>query len=108
MLGLSAADDTGGLRFDEIEGELERRRQQFLSSQEGLGYLAQHTGGFLVRNVNHLDKGVDRILDDQSGYYLIGYTPEESTFKSVEGRRKFHNITIKVKRPALRPDAPGA
>ena len=88
VLGLTAADDTTNLRFDEIEAKLERRRDQFLSSQEGLGYLAQHTGGFFVRNQNYLDKGVERVLDDQKGYYLIGYTPEEATFKSVDGRRK--------------------
>lgn len=102
VLGLTAADDTTNLRFDEIEAKLERRRDQFLSSQEGLGYLAQHTGGFFVRNQNYLDKGVERVLDDQKGYYLIGYTPEEATFKSIDGRRKFHNITVKVKNPDLR------
>jgi hypothetical protein len=100
-LGLTAADDTTDLRPDQIEAELQDRRDQFLNSQEGLSYLAQHTGGFFVRNLNHLDKGVSRVLEDQKGYYLIGYTPEESTFKSVEGRRKFHKIVLKVKRPEL-------
>ena len=101
-LGLTAADDTTDLRPDQIEAELQNRRDQFLNSQEGLSYLAQNTGGFFVRNLNHLDKGVSRVLEDQKGYYLIGYSPEEATFKSVEGRRKFHNIVVKVKRSDLR------
>ena len=41
------------------------------------------------------------MLDDQKAYYLIGYVPEESTFKPVGGRSKFHNIRVRVKRPGL-------
>src|SRR4029078_2283908 len=46
--------------------------------------------------------GIGRVLDDQKGYYLLGYIPEQSTFKVLQGRRKFHNISVKVKRAGLR------
>jgi hypothetical protein len=42
--------------------------------------------------------GVKRIMDDQAGYYLIGYRPEDATFDSEKGRTKFHHLSLKVKR----------
>lgn len=70
-------------------------------SQGGLNYLAQQTGGLFIRNSNDISRGIVRVLDDQKGYYLIGYVPEESTFKPVGGRSKFHSIRVRVKRPGL-------
>ena len=39
------------------------------------------------------------MLEDQRGYYLIGYRPEGSTFDEKSGRRKFHHLSLKVTRP---------
>jgi VWFA-related protein len=74
-----------------------RSQARFLP-QEGLAYLAKQTGGFLIKNTNNLNKGIERILDDQRGYYLIGYIPEK-TSKSEES--KGHKVEIRVKRPGL-------
>jgi VWFA-related protein len=100
-LGLTAADDTSGFSADELETKMQDRRDAFFESQNGLNYLAQQTGGFFVRNNNDLGAGIKRVLEDQKGYYLIGYRPDESTFDKATGRRKFHRISIKVKRPGL-------
>ncbi|MBA2733228.1 MAG: VWA domain-containing protein [Acidobacteria bacterium] len=100
-LGLTAADSTSGLTGDELESQLEDRRSDFFESQNGLNYLARQTGGFPIRNSNDLSAGIKRVLEDQKGYYLIGYRPEESTFDTATGRRKFHKITLKLKRPGL-------
>jgi len=110
-LGPTAADDFSGAEFqgdasqsraEKIEQSMTERRDQFISSQEGLNYLAYNTGGFSIRNSNFLELGVERVLRDQESYYLLGYIPEESTFKTEEGRRKFHKISVKVKRPGAR------
>jgi VWFA-related protein len=77
------------------------RAYQFAESQAGLIYLAKQTGGFPVVNTNDLAKGIRRVMEDQQGYYLIGYRPEESTFDAKTGRRRFHQLTVKVKRPGL-------
>ncbi|HWN08199.1 MAG TPA: VWA domain-containing protein [Pyrinomonadaceae bacterium] len=61
--------------------------------------LAEATGGFAVKNSNDLADGIRRALDDQKGYYLIGYRPDDSTFEVVRGLRRFHRITVRVKRP---------
>ena len=60
------------------------------SGREGSDLIARQTGGFLVRNSN--DFGLNRIADDQKGYYLLGYRPSDETFN-----RQFHHIKVKVK-----------
>jgi len=96
-LGLTAADDTSGLSPDQLEQSLQDRRSDFFESQNGLNYLAQQTGGFFIHNTNDLGRGIRRVLEDQSGYYLIGYRPDESTFDPATGRRKFHRLSISVR-----------
>lgn len=96
-LGLTAADDTSGLSSDQIEQSMQDRRSDFFESQNGLNYLAQQTGGFFIHNTNDLGRGLRRVLEDQSGYYLIGYRPDDSTFDPATGRRKFHRLSISVK-----------
>lgn len=100
-LGLTAADNTSGLSSDQLETQLQNRRNDLFESQNGLNYLARQTGGFPIRNTNDLSAGIKRVLEDQKGYYLIGYRPDDSTFEEATGRRKFHKITLKLKRPGL-------
>jgi len=57
--------------------------------------MARQTGEFQVRNSNSFR--LDRILEDQSGYYLIGYRPTDETFN-----REFHHIKAKVKRSGMK------
>lgn len=99
IFGLTAADSTLDLTPDQIEQRLSDRRTSFFESQNGLNYLAQQTGGLAIRNSNDINGGIRRVLEDQKGYYLIGYRPDESTFEQVSGRRKFHKFALKVKRP---------
>jgi hypothetical protein len=62
--------------------------------REGAELLAKKTGGFQVRNSNGFQ--LDRILEDQRGYYLLGYRPTEETFN-----RQFHQIKVRVKSSGL-------
>ena len=101
-LGLTAADDVSGLDSDQIRDAASRRRDDFIESQDGPIYLARQTGGFAIRNSNDLSGGIRRVLEDQKGYYLIGYRPDESTFDPKTGSRRFYKLSIKVKRPGLR------
>ena len=106
--GLGAGDDvnTGLGLFDvgssDLQGHMDTRRRLSNDNEHGLQYVAQETGGFLVRNQNDLTKAVERVLDDQRGYYLIGYSPDASTFKGRDDRPPFHKIKLSVKRPGLR------
>ncbi|HMF57514.1 MAG TPA: VWA domain-containing protein [Pyrinomonadaceae bacterium] len=119
-LGLTAVDDLSGpiapgspnaaANFGDpaqgqwvmsAESNLQNRRRDFFQTQQGLGYLAQQTGGFFVRNSNDISGAVRRVLNDQKGYYLLGYRPEESTVNDAGRRNNFHHIQVKVKRPDL-------
>src|SRR5256885_14084900 len=75
------------------------RRNAAFETQAGLDFLARETGGIAIRNTNDLSGGIKRVLEDQRGYYLIGYRPDNSTFDARTGRRTFHKLSLKVMRP---------
>ena len=62
--------------------------------QDNMRVLANNTDGFAVLNSNDIDKGLRRISDDLTSYYLLGYY---STNTKLDG--KFRSISVKVKRP---------
>jgi hypothetical protein len=81
-------------------GQLAARQTDLGEAKDSLELLSHETGGFLVADTNDISRGVARILDDQQGFYLLGYVPPEATFSSSNPR--FHSLTVRVKRPGLR------
>ena len=80
-LGITAADSFTGTSRQvaiQMQNMLTTRRNLYFARQEGGDRLAKQTGGFQVRNSNNFD--LNRIAEDQTGYYLIGYRPTEETF----------------------------
>ena len=77
-----------------------QRESDFFETQMSLRYLAYETGGFPFENQNNLSKGLQRAIDDQNSYYLLGYQPDEDTFDPK--KNKFNKLEIKVKRPDLK------
>ena len=69
--------------------------------QQGLAYLAQESGGIPYQNGNDFNYGLDKVLQDQSGYYLIGFRPPNGTFEEKRGARSYHHVAVKVTRPGL-------
>lgn len=94
--GLTAADNPGS---GDVEAMLNDRRNAAFENQGGLDFLAQQTGGIAIKNNNDLAKGIQRVLEDQKGFYLIGYRPDNATFDPRTGRRTFHKLSLKVTRP---------
>ena len=95
--GLTAADSLpGNLRGapTQINSIMSSRSLMLQRRREGGELIAKQTGGFQVRNSN--DFGLPRILEDQTGYYLLGYRPTDETFN-----RRFHHIKAKVKRSGM-------
>jgi VWFA-related protein len=66
-------------------------------SQDSLRVLASSTGGFAAVNRNDLNGAFDRIVSENSSYYVFGYY---STNERRDGR--FRKIEVRVKRPGLR------
>jgi VWFA-related protein len=79
---------------DEINRLMSSRSQQLFNRRAGGDLLARQTGGFQIRNSNSFK--IAQILEDQSGYYLLGYRPTDETFN-----RRFHHIKAKVKRSGM-------
>jgi len=55
-------------------------------------YLAEATGGRIVRNTNDLALGLERIADESSIYYRLGYQPE----KAPDGQ--WRKLKVEVRR----------
>ncbi|HMG76164.1 MAG TPA: VWA domain-containing protein [Pyrinomonadaceae bacterium] len=112
-LNLTAADNTSALATlgdgayvransgPALMQTLNQRTLDLWQSQEGLKYLALETGGFFVSNNNDVSAGIKKALDASKNYYLIGYRPGESTFDPQTGRRRYHEISVRVKQPGL-------
>lgn len=98
-LGITAADDLSGRDTQQLQDAMNARRNEAFDTQQGLDFLAQQTGGIAIRNTNDLSGGIHRVLEDQKGFYLIGYRPDEGTFDKRTGKRTFHQLTLKVTRP---------
>jgi VWFA-related protein len=88
--------------FRKLNAMMDQRQQQNIETQSVLSYLAERTGGGFVSNRNDLGAGLQKIVNEQKGYYLIGYRPEESIIDPKTGRRRFHQVTVRVKRSGSR------
>ena len=66
------------------------------SRVESLRTLADNTDGLAVVDTNNLDKGFQRIVDDMTSYYLLGYY---STNTALDG--KVRKIKVRVKRDGV-------
>ena len=60
-------------------------------SQDSLRVLSSETGGFAIVNTNDFGTAFQRIVDDNSSYYVLGYYP---TNERRDGR--FRKIEVKV------------
>jgi VWFA-related protein len=81
---------------------LDRRNSETREAREGLRNLADRTGGFMITNSNDLAGAIRTVVQDQQGYYLIGYVPPASALETAPGARRFHKLDVSVRRPGLR------
>jgi VWFA-related protein len=105
-LVLSTADDQTGMSghakprpetlYNYQTGPLAARREAYFGGQDGLIYLSEQTGGFNVRN-NDIAGGILRAVEDQNGFYLLGYRPDEGTFDRKTGRPDFRKLVVRVR-----------
>jgi len=65
-------------------------------SQDSLRTLSDETGGFAAVNRNDFSGAFDRIVRENSSYYVLGYYPAN---ERRDGR--FRKIEVRVKRPGL-------
>ena len=71
-------------------------RNELFLSQMNLRALAEETNGYAAVNSNDFTSAFDRIVRDNSSYYVLAYYP-------AQNRRdgKFHRIQVRVSRPGV-------
>ena len=72
-------------------------RSFFDSTQGTLRNLAVQTDGLAIVNRNDLTMAMKQVVVDSSSYYLIGYSSS-----SAPSDGKFHEISVRVRRPGVR------
>jgi VWFA-related protein len=98
--GLSTGDDdliSQSSTFPEQGVGLNSLQRELRLSQDSLRVLAANTGGFAAVNQNDFNTAFDRIVQENSQYYLLGYY---SSNTRRDGR--YRKLEIRVKRPGLR------
>jgi hypothetical protein len=65
--------------------------------------LAKRTGGLFILSAPGADLNGDlgKVLEDMSGYYLIGYQADRSDLELTHDRRVPHDIQVKVRRKGM-------
>lgn len=97
---MTAADATTRSKVSGSEGnalfvtQLRAHSRLLQLRRDGAAMIAKETGGFLVHDQNGFQ--LDKILDEQDGYYLIGYRPTTETFN-----KKFHKLKARVKKDGV-------
>ena len=71
-------------------------QNELRTSHDGLRVLAENTGGFAALDSNGLSTAFDRIVRENSTYYLLGFSPVNA---DSDGR--YHTLKVRVKRPGL-------
>lgn len=93
--GLTAEDSVSSPQ--EIVQAARGRQNALFDSQGGMDVLARQTGGKFYYGYNNLEDLAADAVADMSGYYLLGYRPDDETFD-----REFHRIEVKVTRRGAR------
>jgi VWFA-related protein len=89
LIGVAGTLSDQGLGLESITSEQRR-------SQDSLRVLAANTGGFAAVNRNDLSTAFERIVTENSSYYLLGY------YASNDRRAgRFRKLDVRVKRPGL-------
>ena len=88
---LQGSDDPAARNLDERALQNENRL-----ARESLQALAEQTGGFAVVNTNRIANAFDRILDENSSYYLLAYYPP-----NAKRDGKYHSLNVRVNRPGV-------
>ena len=94
--------DPKGLVVDGAGGETESApdfaalREGASSARDSLRAIADVTGGFAVTNSNNFGPAFDRIVRENSAYYILGFY---STNDKRDG--KYRRLNVRVKRPGV-------
>jgi VWFA-related protein len=76
--------------------------QTQIGRMQDLRSLAETTGGFAMINTNNFDDAFTRLVRENSSYYVLAFA---ASTPRTDGR--FHQVTVRVKRPGVQVQARG-
>ncbi|MBW8894874.1 MAG: VWA domain-containing protein [Acidobacteria bacterium] len=100
--GLDEAIDIGGVPVDDpvLSSPSSMIQNEVRRAQDSLRVLSEQTGGFAIVNQNDFNTGFQRIIEENSSYYVLGYYP---TNDKRDGR--FRKVDVRVARPGVKVQA---
>ncbi|MCC7498807.1 MAG: VWA domain-containing protein [Bryobacterales bacterium] len=99
--GMQAKDNLGGAQAEDVHGLVQARAGQATEGWDGMIELARGTGGVFFHNTNDIGRAAQQAVEDLEGYYLIGFSPPDGTFKPDSGESKYHRVRVVVRRGGL-------
>ncbi len=100
-LGITAQDQPS-TNVRRMQGQMQQRSFEFSASQDGLSVMAEETGGLFFKGTNDITAALRDAVNDQEGYYLVAFNPDDETFERTKGAVRFHKLEVKVKRGGLK------
>jgi VWFA-related protein len=94
LADFASAANRGGPPDSENLGAMNFEENVLASA--GAEGLADDTGGFAARSTNDLAAAAERVADETSVYYLLGFYPPAG-----KGAREWRKLQVDVKRPGL-------
>jgi VWFA-related protein len=97
QLAEESMEATGAFPEDQLQGlSMQSFQDELRLSQISLRTLAEDTGGYPAVNSNDFSKAWERVVRDNSSYYVLGYYPKND---KRDGR--FRKLDVKVRREGM-------
>ena len=109
MTGGSDLIETSSVAADEpnLGLGLQSSMDELRLSQDSLRELSEETGGFAFVNRNNVDEAFDRIVAENSSYYVLGYYApndrRDGRFRKIEVRVTRPGVTVRARRGYVAP-----
>jgi VWFA-related protein len=99
LSSISAVNTSQRARMQSHGGETNFDRARQVGSdlrESALRFVANSTGGFLIRNTNDMSNALERVGEEMHSYYLLSYRPLKTDYDG-----KFREITVDVRGSGL-------
>jgi VWFA-related protein len=90
-LSVDAVDDASG-QSSTVEDFRSQKISDYMESQDSLNALALDTGGKFFHDNNDIKAGLTAVLEQNPGYYLLGFQPDPSKWDG-----KYHKLKVAVR-----------